>query len=445
MQQFSGEGFFEQNVKRIAVYWDFENIHNGIQPPGYTGPGRPLRSYEEMVNVKLVMEYLNSLGNVVINRAYGNWTLYKHYRFILLEHSVDLIQLFHRGQHAKNGADIRIAIDAIEDIFHYPDVDVQVVVGGDSDFTNLAQQIRKHGNFVIGIGARDSSNIYWIKSCNVFRYYQSLLPSAEGEEDVDGEEGVKPAMVRNKVNIDDAKDLLLSAVKRLARSNEEGHVSLYNIRPVIIRMDPSFDEGDYGHDNFTKFVEACGDVVQIERSEEGIFVKPAETKSDVTYINADPLPTEDLESIYRNTLRQIHYRMIPPADRVKALDALYDILQDSGPIEDQSAVKEMLIDKCTEGGSSMTDEDAQNIWDMGYKANVYYFQEYPFRKIVLNERVQSKSALFRRADLSVVKRILGKCPVQPLKPEPIANLLYGAESDKTEYVAELIGEALTMV
>ncbi len=443
MQQFSRDGFIDQGAKRIAVYWDFENIHNGIQPPGYSSPGRASRAYEEMVNVKTVMEYLNSLGNVVINRAYGNWTMYKHYRFILLEHSVDLIQLFHRGQHAKNGADIRIAIDAIEDIFHYPDVNVQVVVGGDSDFTNLAQQIRKHGNYVIGIGARDSSNIYWIKSCNEFKYYQSLLPNAD--DDDDGEERTKPAQSRGKVHIDDAKDLLLRAVRRLARSNEEGLVSLYNIRPIMIRMDPSFDEGDYGHENFTQFVEACDDVVQVEKREDGAFVKPAEVKPDVSYINSDPLPTEDLESIYRNTLRQIHYRIMPPEDRIKALETLYDILQEKGPIEDQGAVKEMLIDKYNDDGSSLTDEDAQNIWDMGYKANVYYFQEYPFRKIVLNERVQSKSSLFRRADLSVVKRLLGKCPVQPLKAEPISNLLYGNDNEKQEYVTELIGEALTMV
>ncbi len=108
-------------------------------------------------------------------------------------------------------------------------------------------------------------------------------------------------------------------------------------------------------------------------------------------------------------------------------------------------MKHSFIDRYSEQGQSLTDQDAQSIWDMGYKANAYYFQEYPYRKIVVNERVQTKAALIRRADQSIIKRLLGKCPVQPLKADALAALLYGDEPDKDGYMTELIGEALTMM
>ena len=177
--------YLDGKATKIAVYWDFENIHNGVQPRGGQLHSR-LHAYrisDQMVNVKAIMDYLSSLGDVVINRAYANWTMLKNYRFVLLEHSVDLVQLFPRGQHAKNGADIRLAVDAVEDIFHHRDIDIQVIIGGDSDFTGVAQKLRLHGKYVIGIGAKNSSNIYWIKSCNEFKYYHTLAFRGREEED----------------------------------------------------------------------------------------------------------------------------------------------------------------------------------------------------------------------------------------------------------------------
>jgi uncharacterized LabA/DUF88 family protein len=427
---------------RIAIYWDFENIHNGVQSRGLQPHPRAYayRESDQMVNVKAIMDYLNSLGDVFINRAYANWTLFKNYRFILLEHSVDLIQLFPRGQHAKNGADIRMAIDAMEDIVHFGEIDMQVIIGGDSDFSGVAQKLRTHGKYVIGIGARNSSNIYWIKSCNEFKYYHTLTPRHEGEDDDIAESKKKPDE-EGVSNIDDAKDLLLRAVRRLSRSYDDGRVQLFSIRPMMIRMDPSFDENNYGFDNFTEFVESCKDVVDAQSAPEGVFVTPAVAPPAEAPINTDPLSHGDLESIYRNTLRQINYRLLPASDRVKALGALFNVLQEKSPVEDQTVLKELLIDMYSEQGNSITDEEAQHIWDMGYKANIYYFQEYPYRNIVLNERVQSLTSMTRRADMSIIKRLVGKCPVQPLNAEVIAEMLYGSNNDKASYIAELIGEA----
>ncbi|MCB9488597.1 MAG: NYN domain-containing protein [Deltaproteobacteria bacterium] len=438
-----GNGANAEPTRRIAVYWDFENIHQGIQPMDRVGGLRHgARGLgEEMVNVKAVMDYLNALGDVVINRAYANWTMLKNYRFILLEYSVDLVQLFPRGQHAKNGADIRLSLDALEDVFNFDEVDTHVVIGGDSDFAGLGQKLRQYGKYVVGIGARNSSNIYWIKACNEFKYYDTLVTRLEEEEEGDGDGGDRR---RVSPSLDAAKELLLRAVRRLIRSRDDGLAPLARVRPMMLRMDPSFDEGAFEHDTFREFVEACSDVARIEEDEaEGKVVvpvrldKPAAPRADETYSD------EELLTVYRNTLRQIHYRLITPDERNQALKALYDLLVEEGPLEDQAQVKSRLVEIYAEDGMSLTDEEAQNIWDLGYKANAYYFQEYPYRQIVINERVTNLEAMFRRADVSVIKRLLGRCPVQPLRSSVVAELLYGPDADRDEAVDELIREMTT--
>lgn len=432
------------SMNKIAVYWDFENIHSGVQPrhPSPSARGHGFRAPDRLVNVKIVMDYLNSLGDVVINRAYADWTMFKSYRFILMEHAVDLIQLFPRGPHAKNGADIRMAIDAMEDSFHFPDVDVQVIIGGDSDFTNVAQKLRMHGRYVIGIGAKDSSNIYWIKACNEFKYYHTLMdPEDEGEDRAEEAASAQTSIA----DLDTAKDLLQRAVRRLARAKEDGLVSVYTIRPMMVRLDPSFDESNYGFRNFTLFVEACKDVVVFRKDlDGGPFVASVGEENPETVAESIADGEQDLETVYRTTLRNIHYRLMMPGERDKALERLVGLLQSKGPIEDQDKLKELLMEAYGEAGESLGPEEAQHIWDMGFKAHLYYFQEFPHRLIVLNEKVSTLQTALRRSDLSVVRRLLGRSPVQPLDAAVIARMLYGPETDREEYVKELIGEAETL-
>jgi hypothetical protein len=56
--------------------------------------------------------------------------------------AVDLVQLFPAAAYAKNGADIRLAVDAVEDMFRLPDLTHVVIVAGDSDYIALAQRCR---------------------------------------------------------------------------------------------------------------------------------------------------------------------------------------------------------------------------------------------------------------------------------------------------------------
>ena len=72
----------------------------------------------------------------MLTRAYADWSadVNAEYRGQLVGRAVDLVQLFPAAAYAKNGADIRLAVDAVEDMFRLPDLTHVVIVAGDSDY-----------------------------------------------------------------------------------------------------------------------------------------------------------------------------------------------------------------------------------------------------------------------------------------------------------------------
>lgn len=180
----------------VAVYWDFENIHAAVLD-AEDGEGtyrkchfRPQRA---VVDLGSVFDCASRYGEVAIHRAYANWQWFGKYRRPLLKRSVELVQMYQLSG-AKNGADIRLALDAMEDLANHRHVGTVVVVAGDSDYVALVQKVRRRGRRVVGIGLEESCNRYWIDACDEFNLYRSIIPSApaddQGEEQGDGDESI---------------------------------------------------------------------------------------------------------------------------------------------------------------------------------------------------------------------------------------------------------------
>lgn len=167
----------------IALYWDFENLHASLcearQEGAYSKQDNRFRVQEPLIDVQAVVELAASFGPIAINRAYCNWQYFSRYRDALLQSAVELIQLFPPGGSAKNGADIRLCLDAMEDIGRFAHIGTIVIVSGDSDFMPLSQKVKAAGLGVIGIGCEPNTNRHWARSCNEFRYYENLGGIAE--------------------------------------------------------------------------------------------------------------------------------------------------------------------------------------------------------------------------------------------------------------------------
>lgn len=119
----------------------------------YAKQDNRFKAQEPVVDVQAVVELAASFGPVAINRAYCNWQFFGRYRDALLQNAVELIQLFPPGASAKNGADIKLCLDAAEDINRFGHIGTVVVVGGDSDFMPVAQKIKAAGRTLVGIGS----------------------------------------------------------------------------------------------------------------------------------------------------------------------------------------------------------------------------------------------------------------------------------------------------
>jgi hypothetical protein len=163
----------------VALYWDFENLHAALcearQEGAYARQDNRFKVQEPLVDVHAVVELAAGLGPLVIHRAYCNWQFFGRYRDALLHHAIELIQLFPPGGSAKNGADIRLSLDVMEDVRRFSHVRSVVVVGGDSDFLPLAQKVRAAGCRLVGVGSRHATNEHWAASCHEFRYYETLI------------------------------------------------------------------------------------------------------------------------------------------------------------------------------------------------------------------------------------------------------------------------------
>ncbi|MBN9632106.1 MAG: NYN domain-containing protein [Actinobacteria bacterium] len=195
---------------RVAVYIDFDNIiisrydqvhgrgqfmrdrqKSGTQPK----PAFVAKLAEARVDLGAVIDFASSFGTLVLTRAYADWSaaVNAEYRGQLVGRAVDLVQLFPAAAYAKNGADIRLAVDAVEDLFRLPELTHVVIVAGDSDYVPLAQRIKRLGRYVIGIGVAGSTARSLAAACDEFVSYDDLPGIARDEAATDAAGTVGPA------------------------------------------------------------------------------------------------------------------------------------------------------------------------------------------------------------------------------------------------------------
>jgi hypothetical protein len=153
--------------QKLAVYWDFENLSKGLRPgPEGSGEAKPLLA------VYALMEFLRPRGTIIVNRAYNHWESVSTYSSAMIEAGADLIQIYPLG--IKNSADIRLAVDAMEDAYLMPEITQCVILSSDRDYIPLAHKLRKLSKRVIGIGMHGTAHEMWVKSCDEFLYYHEI-------------------------------------------------------------------------------------------------------------------------------------------------------------------------------------------------------------------------------------------------------------------------------
>ena len=303
----------ETAENRVAVYIDFDNIvisrydevfgrgrfmadraRNGKAPKivenlNSTDPA--------MVDVGAILDYATSFGSVVISRAFADWSAPANsvYSRQLVNRAVDLTQMFPTtGSYQKNGADIRLSVDVVEDMFRLPDITHVVIVAGDSDFIPLAQSCKRLGRYVVGIGVAGASSKSLAAACNEFKFYGELpgvvastpAPVAQPEAEpvaakkVPSRRASKPQEAPEPEAVDpklSARELLVRALRVGQATSDDEWLFSGGVKSQMMRMDPSFNEKSLGYKSFSDFVKAQDDQVEIAKGAPAGRIKLRET------------------------------------------------------------------------------------------------------------------------------------------------------------------------
>jgi hypothetical protein len=328
---------------------------------------------------------------------------------------VDLIQMFPRGKHGKNGADIRMAIEVIEDLTVNPHIASIVIIGGDSDYISIAQKVRQRGKSIIGIGVKETTNQYWVKSCNEFKYYSSLLVKSSSIENLEAE-GYE------EFDIDDAKELLSKSISQIMARSGEKRVKKASIKPMMMRLDPSFDESNFGFKSFGEFLDDCRDTVRITQGEFDHMVSLA-----VDSLTAGEGPLAPAVHPYEKILKKQQVRLVEAGLMNAGILETWNLFSEVGHVKSYAVFKDALGRRLQDKGYQASDTDISKIKAILYKA--FVFKLVPEGNgLCLNPQFTSPDDLLRKIHATLVKRILDNID-EDIDLGELATILYGDSND----------------
>ncbi|MBW4040818.1 MAG: NYN domain-containing protein [Acidobacteria bacterium] len=298
---------------RVAVYIDFDNIvisrydevhgRGDFQRDRQRAAAGSLSEAEfaerlesATVDLGAAIDFASSFGTLVLTRAYADWSapVNARYRGQLVGRAVDLVQLFPAAAYGKNGADIRLAVDAVEDMFRLPDLTHVVIVAGDSDYIALAQRCKRLGRYVIAVGVAGSTSRALAAACDELVTYDALPGAKQVEPAQRSEPKAKRQQQRrakspepeqpvvDEQEEDDEEDPQTAATALLQRALQLGHDRggddadwLHNsqVKEQMKRLDPSFSERRLGYRSFSDFLRSRGDLVELDESSTARLVR----------------------------------------------------------------------------------------------------------------------------------------------------------------------------
>ena len=157
-----------QDKVNIAVFVDYDNIEIGVKS-----------TLRREFDVSLPLDALKERGDIVAKFAYANWSRQEGATRQMAENAVQMVQRIPSPRGDKNGADINLALDALEMAFTHSHVNAFAIVSGDSDFIPLVNKLKEYGKTVYVVGGKAFTSTILQQNCHEFVSYESLLLDAD--------------------------------------------------------------------------------------------------------------------------------------------------------------------------------------------------------------------------------------------------------------------------
>src|SRR5919106_1636799 len=231
----------DQRLK-IAVFIDFDNVEIGVK----TTLGRQF-------DVGAVLEAVKERGEIITKIAYGDWKRAGDYGRTMAQHAVRLVQRVMTPGGDKNGADINLALDALEMAFTHDHINAFVIVGGDSDFITLVEKLKQYDKKVFVVGGRQFTSQVMQKNCHEFIAYENLVSRRPTVAGPGPRRESGAAATAAPADVAKAIPLVKRALKVL--TDREVSPQLGLLKSTLLQLDSTFSERDYGVSTFRDFIE----------------------------------------------------------------------------------------------------------------------------------------------------------------------------------------------
>jgi uncharacterized LabA/DUF88 family protein len=259
----------EERLK-LAVFIDFDNIQIGVKD-----------TLGKEFDVSVVLEALKERGEVVSKTAYGDWSRAGDYGRQLTQHAVQMVQRNVTPRGDKNGADINLALDALEMAFTRDHINAFAIVGGDSDFIALVEKLKQYDKRVFVVGGRQFTSGILQRNCHEFIAYENLLGAATAG---DGSRAARTARSSGRGSseikpLSSALPNIQRALKILAEREVAPQLGL--LKSTLLQLDATFTERDYGAGSFLEFIRKLekDNLVQARKTDRGYLVEMVEAES----------------------------------------------------------------------------------------------------------------------------------------------------------------------
>jgi uncharacterized LabA/DUF88 family protein len=259
-------------LNKIAVFIDFDNIEIGVR----STMGLPF-------DVGVVLDALKERGEVVSKIAYSDWKRAGDYSRVLSQHAIKMVQRNLTPGGDKNGADINLALDALEMAFTHAHINTFVIVGGDSDFISLVEKLKQYDRKIFVVGGRQFTSQIMQKNCHEFIAYENLV----------GGPRKAAAATRGRAAAQTPISQVVPLVRRALGLLSEREVSpqLGLLKSTLLQLDSTFSEKSYGAGTFLDFAEklAAAGVVNIRRAGHNLLV---DLRADASAPPADEVDSD---------------------------------------------------------------------------------------------------------------------------------------------------------
>ncbi|MCL4401843.1 MAG: NYN domain-containing protein, partial [Acidobacteria bacterium] len=261
---------------KIAVFIDFDNIEIGVKS-----------TLQREFDVAAVLDALKERGEIVTKIAYANWGRQDTSTRALAEHAVQMVQRDPSPRGDKNGADINLALDALEMAFTHDHINAFAIVSGDSDFIALVNKLKQYDKRIFVVGGRAFTSTILQKNCHEFISYESLLDETRPArvqhqrepQPQQQQQQQQPAPQRQPqrrpppLDLEQAMPLVERALQVLERREVRPQLGL--LKSTMLQLDPTFNEKAYGAGSFTDFIERLqkNNFVQVTGGEGRYMIK----------------------------------------------------------------------------------------------------------------------------------------------------------------------------